>query len=133
MSMLPKSKMAESKYKKFFTWGVLNGLTLGIFITDKIDISQDGLMAQILNSFKPLLEQSGISTFWLSFIIFIIGFVGLVSLILEIKSIYDKGAMAITFAVLGFLGILLLLLKIDFGIWFLIGAGILFATEQYWG
>jgi len=125
--------MVESKYKKHFVWGAINGLLLGILLVSKIDISEGGIAAMILDSLKPLLIESGIPTLWISIIIIFIGILGLVSLGLEIKDIYDAGKMAITFAILGFIGMFLLILEIDFGIWFLITAGILFATEQYWG
>lgn len=124
--------MPESKYKKHFVWGVLNGMILGILLIDKIDISQTGLASQIIGSMKPLFKQANISTFWITIITLFLGILGIISLIIEIREVYNAGSMAITFASLGFLGIFIILLQLDFGVWFLIMAMTLFATEQYW-
>ena len=70
---------------KYFAWGLLNGIFLGIFLKEGIDISEEGILTLIFDSFKSLMETVGLETAWISTTIFLLGVIGIVSLITEIK------------------------------------------------
>ncbi len=95
-------KIPNGEYKKHFAWGAGNGILFGILLISQIDISEGGIAATVLNALKPLIVDLGLSTFWISSIIFLIGVIGFISLGFEIKEVYDAGKMSITFALLGF-------------------------------
>ena len=102
--------MTDSKYKKYWGWGVFNGIILGISITQNIDISEEGILTELLNSFKPLMIDVGLSIGWITTLTILIGLIGIASLVFESIQVYNKGWVAIFFAITGFLGFLLILL-----------------------
>ena len=61
------------EYKKYFGWGAINGLILGIAITQNIDISEEGILTKVLDAFKPLMIDLGFSTSWITFLTIFIG------------------------------------------------------------
>jgi len=111
---------------KYFAWGLLNGLILGIVIKHGVDVSEVGILSQILEAFKPLFEQVNLSTTWISLSIFLLGLIGTLSFIYEIVIIYKKGWIQRIIALSGFLTFLFLVIGFDTsGIIFMIGGIIL--------
>lgn len=97
----------------YFGWGILNGLFLGISLKEGLDISETGIMIQILNAFKPLFESVNLSVGWVTFWIIALSILGILSTIGEGLVIYNKGWPARIIAICGFLSFLLLILGID--------------------
>lgn len=118
---------------KYFSWGILNGIFLGIFIREGVDVSEEGILTMILDSIKPLMGDAGLSTMWVSTTIFFLGLIGLISLTAEGIVVYHKGWPARIIAGSGFISFLLLILGVDtLGIIFLmlgIGALLIFPNE----
>ena len=116
-----------SKYKGVFNWGALNGILFGILLKYGNDISQEGFLTTFLDTLRPLVGEFGLH---LTAIKIIVVLAGIYSLYKEALNVYDRGWIAITFAVCGFLGIFLLVLGIDFGVVFLIIVMLMFFAEQ---
>jgi hypothetical protein len=98
---------------KYFAWGLLNGLFLGVSIKNGVDISEEGILTLVLDAFKPLLEIEGMSTNWITIMIILIGLLGIISLAAEIYVLYGKGWPVRVMATAGFLSFLLLILGAD--------------------
>ncbi len=111
---------------KYFGWGLLNGLFLGISLKHQVDISQEGIYSMILEAFKPIFQSANISTGWITLSIILLSLIGLASLVAEIIVIYNKGWMPRIIAVCGFLSFLLIILGVDtFGAFLLVGGALL--------
>ncbi len=98
---------------QYFSWGILNGLLLGISIKHGLDVSETGIMIQILNVLISLLESFQISSMLINTIIALTGIIGLLSFITEIVVIYKKGWPQRIIAGLGFVSLLLLMIGIE--------------------
>jgi len=90
----------------------LNGIFLGIAIRQCVDISETGILIQLLEAFKPLFEMLG-QIGWINILIFFLGAVAVLSFVAEILVIYKKGWPARIIASSGFLSLLLLILGVD--------------------
>jgi len=113
---------------KYFGWGLLNGLFLGISIKFGVDIDEAGILTQVLNAFKPIFQSVNMSTTWINLWVILLGLIGIISLVGEIIVIYKKGWIPRILAGCGFLSLFLLILGIDsLGVIFLIGGAVLVA------
>jgi len=107
---------------KYFAWGLINGLFLGIVIKQGIDISEVGILSQVLENFKPIFQSVNMSTTWISLTIFFLGLIGILSLIIEIIVIYKRGWPQRIISMLGFVSFLALIIGFNtIGIFFLLG------------
>lgn len=97
---------------KYMGWGVLNGIFLGIAIRQGVDISETGILIQLLEAFKPLFEMLG-QIGLINILIFFLGAVAVLSFVAEILVIYKKGWPARIIASSGFLSFLLIVLGVD--------------------
>ncbi len=95
---------------KYYVWGILNGLFLGISLTMRLDISPEGMISLILEQFSSIFQSLNLPTTWINLAIFSFVIVGLLSLIFEIILIYKKGWPARVIAICGFLAFLLMIL-----------------------
>ena len=97
----------------YFAWGILNGLFLGISLKEGLDISETGILIQILDAFKPLFQYLNLSTGWITLSIILLGLMGIISTLIEIFAIYKKGWPARIIAICGFLSFLFFILGLD--------------------
>jgi len=93
-----------------FGWGCANGLLFAVPIKYGVDISQEGLHAMILNALKPMMDSIGMSTWWITLAIIILGIASIVSLYFQIRNIIKKGNRSIVLAASGFAGMFLLIM-----------------------
>lgn len=114
---------------KYFAWGILNGIFLGISLKHSWDISETGIMAQVIGAFKPLFQSANLSTGWITALIFLLGLIGILSTIVEVYAIYQKGWPARIIALCGFISILFIILGLltNFAALVLV-AGVLFVA-----
>ena len=112
---------------KYFGWGILNGLFLGISIKFKTDISTEGIFSQVLGAFISPFQEAGISTGWINASILLLGLISIISLLIEIYTIYKEGWIPRIIAFCGFVSLFLLVFDIQFGVYLLIIGCILVA------
>jgi len=98
---------------KYFSWGILNGLLLGILIRHGVDISTGGIFSTILEAFKPIFQGVNISTLWIDISVFLLAAVGIASLVFEMILIWNKGWIARIITLFGFTSFFLLILGLD--------------------
>lgn len=107
---------------KYFAWGLINGLFLGIVVKHGVDISEVGILSQVLEAFKPLFQSVNLSTTWVTLLIFFLGLIGTLSFFAEIIVIYKKGWPQRIIAISGFVSLFALIIGFDtIGIIFLLG------------
>jgi hypothetical protein len=111
--MTDEEDIRELPSWKYFSWGSLNGIILGISILHKIDISETGIASMILDVFKPIYESTGLSTEWITLIGIILGLASIISLLIEAFSVWKKGWIPRIIALFGFLSFLLILLNVN--------------------
>jgi len=124
--MPKKSDSKEIPSMKYLSWGLLNGLILGIIIKQGIDISEGGIATVILDAFKPIFQNFNMSVGIITFFQIILGLIGIISLLWEIYSVYNRGWPQRVIAFCGFLSFLLLIVGVDIlGVIFLFAGAIM--------
>lgn len=97
---------------EYFTWGIINGLLIGLSLKYGLDISEAGIMEKVVTALKPIIEMIPSSTNWISYILLLIGVVGTISTAVEAIKIFKHGWPARIIAICGFASILLILLGV---------------------
>lgn len=106
--------------KKYFGWACVNGLILGILITEGQDISEIGLLSSILDSINEALNIP--NYFWLKIFIFI---VGIASTLSEVYLIWQQKLLIKIMVAFAFLSFLFLVLATAWNSSFLEWIGII--------